>query len=304
MTIQNATNKKNIRDLRSDRIFSAVCYCVVILMTLIVLIPVLNVIACSFSHVDEVIGGRVFIWPKRVTLLGYKAVFNYRTVWTGYRNTIFYTVLGTFLNVVTTMIAAYPLARKGLPGRKWITLMFTFTMIFSAGLVPVYMVMKGLNMLNTIWVMVIPGLINVHNLIVARTFIQSTIPDELQEAAEIDGCSDVRFFFSMVMPLSKAILAVLALYYAVGHWNDYFNAYIYLTKEKLFPLQLILRQILLLNSMNNEAVSDPKLAEELRIMGELLKYALIVVASAPIMCVYPFIQRYFIKGVMIGSLKG
>jgi multiple sugar transport system permease protein/putative aldouronate transport system permease protein len=203
-----------------------------------------------------------------------------------------------------TIIAAYALARKTLPGRTFFTFLFTFTMLFSGGLIPNYILMKQTGIINTVWAMLLPGAISAYNLIVTRTFLQNNIPDELLEAAQIDGCNDVHFFFSIVLPLSKAILAVITLYYAVTHWNSYFNAFIYLTKRDLYPLQIFLREILVMNTVNAEMVVDPALQEALQGMSDLLKYSLIVVSTAPILCVYPFLQRYFIKGVMIGSLKG
>ena len=203
-----------------------------------------------------------------------------------------------------TMMAAFGLSKRNLPGRNLFTFLFTFTMMFGGGLVPFYLLLRDLKMLNTIWAMLIPGAVSVYNMIVARTFIQSNIPAELSEAASIDGCSDFRYFFEILLPLSKAILAVLALFYAVGHWNSYFNAMIYLRDPSLFPLQIVLREILILNQIDPSVMLDPSQQERLEGMADLLKYSLIVVATVPIMCVYPFVQKYFIKGVMIGSLKG
>jgi multiple sugar transport system permease protein/putative aldouronate transport system permease protein len=231
-------------------------------------------------------------------------VFETPTVWIGYRNTIFYTVAGTAINIFMTMLAAYPLARKDLAGRKLIMFLFTFTMIFNGGMIPTYLLMSNLRLINTRGAMLLPGAINVMNMIITRTFIQSTIPDTLLDAAQIDGCDDFRYLTAVVLPLSKTIIAVIGLYYAVYHWNAYFNAFLYLTDPDLYPLQLYLREILLMNTMNTSQITDPELEEAMRGMADLIKYALIVVSTAPILCIYPFIQKYLIRGVMIGAIKG
>jgi len=213
-------------------------------------------------------------------------------------------VLGTLINVVMTLVCAYPLARKGLPHRKTLTFFFTFTMLFSGGMIPNYLLLRDLNMLNTVWAMLVPGAISVYSMIIARTFISTSIPDELLEAAQIDGCNDFRFFFLFVLPLSKAVIAVIAMQYAVGHWNAYFNAFIYLTKKELYPLQVFLREILVMNQIAANNILDPEAAVAMQGLADLLKYSLIVISSAPILCIYPFFQKYFVKGVMIGSIKG
>jgi multiple sugar transport system permease protein/putative aldouronate transport system permease protein len=203
-----------------------------------------------------------------------------------------------------TMIAAYLLARKGWYGRKTVTLIFVFTMFFSGGMIPAYIQIRSLGILNSIWAMILPGAISVYNLIIARTFIENTIPKELFESAKIDGASEFRCFLNIVVPLSTTIMAVLVLYYAEGHWNSYFNAFIYLAKRELFPLQIFLREILIMNNIDQKSLMDDAAMAFKQGMYDLLKYALIVVATAPIICVYPFIQKYFVKGVMIGSIKG
>ncbi len=297
-------HSKNTRKLgREDRIFYAISYTVVLMCLLLVLYPVVYVVSASFSSGSALVNGKVWLWPVDFSLEGYKAVLKYKSVWIGYRNTIFYTILGTLINISMTMLCAYPLARRNLIGRKAITFLFTFTMLFSGGMIPGYLLMKGLNILNTIWVMVFPGALSVYNMIVARTFIQSNIPGELLEAAQIDGCDDTRFFFQMVLPLSKAVIAVLTLWYAVGHWNAYFNGMLYLKDKELYPLQLFLKEVLVQSTFSAEYL-DPEVAEQLRNMQLLLKYSLIVISSAPLMAIYPFIQKYFAKGVMIGSVKG
>ncbi|RHP33949.1 carbohydrate ABC transporter permease [Lachnotalea sp. AF33-28] len=289
--------------MNRNKLFYSIVYTVLILLLIVVLYPLIYIVSASFSSPNAVSTGKVILFPVDFSLEGYKEVMKYSDVWIGYRNTILYTVAGTVLNVVLTMLTGFGLSRKGLPGRKFITFLFTFTMLFSGGLVPTYLVMNRLNLINTPFAMIFPGAINITNMIIARTFI-SSIPDDLEEAAMIDGCSHARYFFEMVVPLSKAIIAVLMLYYAVGHWNAYFNALIYLSNRALYPLQLFLREILVLNTAGADTIMDPELEEKMRGMAELLKYALIVVSTAPILCAYPFAQKYFTKGVMVGSLKG
>ena len=289
--------------MNRNKLFYSIVYTVLILLLIVVLYPLIYIVSASFSSPNAVSTGKVILFPVDFSLEGYKEVMKYSDVWIGYRNTILYTVAGTVLNVVLTMLTGFGLSRKGLPGRKFITFLFTFTMLLSGGLVPTYLVMNRLNLINTPFAMIFPGAINITNMIIARTFI-SSIPDDLEEAAMIDGCSHARYFFEMVVPLSKAIIAVLMLYYAVGHWNAYFNALIYLSNRALYPLQLFLREILVLNTAGADTIMDPELEEKMRGMAELLKYALIVVSTAPILCAYPFAQKYFTKGVMVGSLKG
>lgn len=296
--------QRKIRYSQSDRIFYTVVTILLTAFTLIVLFPLLHIVAASFSDAKEVTAGRVLFWPRKFSLEGYKAVFRYKDIWIGYRNTIIYTVLGTFINLVVTMIAAFPLSRRELPFKNIIMFIFTFTMFFGGGLIPTYITIRNLGMINTMWALIIPGAMSITNMIIARTFIQSNIPDELLESAQIDGCSYGRFFFQIVLPLSKALLAVLGLYYAVGHWNSYFNAMIYISDKSKKPLQVFLRDILVVNVIDNTMLIDPELQEAKKGIAELLKYSLIIVATVPILCVYPFIQKYFVKGVMIGSLKG
>lgn len=288
---------------KQDRLFYGVVNGVMTLLLLAVVYPLIYMLSASFSSPWAVSTGRVVLWPVEPTLRGYAAVFSYKPVFIGYRNTLFYTAVGTALNVAVTLMAAYPLARRDLVGRGILMKLFTFTMVFSGGMIPTYLLVGALGLVNTVWSQLIPGMISVYNMIIARTFI-SEIPGELLEAAKIDGCSDLRFFMEMVIPLSKAVIAVLALYYAVSHWNTYFKAFLYLSNQQLFPLQLFLRQILVMNSVDSDLLMDPEMQEAIQGMRELLKYALIVVSTVPILCVYPFVQRYFIKGVMIGSVKG
>lgn len=292
-----------VRYSMEDRLFYIFAYTIITLLTIIVLLPMLFVVAASFSSGSAVMAGRVWIWPVDFTLYNYQAVFRYKNIWVGYRNTILYTTLGTFINLVVTMACAYPLARRNLKFRGFFTGMFTFTMIFSGGMIPSYILMRDLKIMNTIWVMVLPGAMSVYNMIVTRTFIQSNIPDELLEAAKLDGCTDTQFFFHVVLPLSKAVLAVIGIYYAVGHWNSYFNAFLYLNDQRLYPLQIFLRQILLQSNFETDML-DEEMLTQIQNLQEVLKYAIIVLSTAPLMMIYPFVQKYFVKGVMIGSVKG
>lgn len=287
-----------------DRMFSIIVYIITFLLLAITAYPMIYVLSSSFSDRAQVIAGNVVLFPVDFSIEGYIAVFKYPDIWTGYRNTIFYTVAGTIINIVVTMLAAYPMARRGWMGKKLVNYLFAFTMFFSGGMIPSYILMARLRLLNTVWAMLLPGAMSVYNMIIARTFIQGNIPEELFEAAYIDGAGPIQAFFKIVLPLSKAILAILTLYYAVDHWNAYFNAFIYLSDAEMYPLQLVLRDILIENSIDTEAVVDEAVMDVKQGMYDLLKYAVIVVSTGPIICVYPFVQRYFVKGVMIGSVKG
>ncbi len=270
----------------------------------IMLYPLIYVVSASFSSPDAVANGKVFLLPVDITTIGYEAVFQNQKIVTGFLNSVFYLVAGTALNLMMTMLAAYPLSRKEFYGKKLVTGIFVFTMYFSGGLVPSYLLMKNLGLLDTRAVLIIPVAMSVWNVIIARTYLQSTIPDELFEAASLDGCSEIGFFLRIVLPLSKPIMAVLVLYYGVGHWNSYFNAMIYLKSPDLQPLQIVLREILLLGNVDMTMITDAAALEKMQGLSNLLKYAVIVVASLPMMCIYPFVQKHFVKGVMIGSLKG
>ena len=292
-----------IRDTLGDKLFYAGCYLITALFMLAVLYPLVYILSASFSSAEAITSGRMWLYPVDFSLMGYKYILKYDAIWLGYRNTLFYTFAGTLINVAMTMTCAYGLSRRGMRGRRFFTMLFTFTMIFSGGMIPNYLLMKNLKILNTVWCMLLPGAISAYNLIVAKTFIENSIPGDLLEAARIDGCSDVRFFFSIVLPLSKAILAVLLLMYAAAHWNAYFNAFLYLTDKKLYPLQIFLRQILVQSNMSADML-DPEAMAQMQTLQQILKYAVIVVSTAPMLCLYPFVQKYFRQGVMIGSIKG
>lgn len=298
-----AMKKSKLKLSREDKIYYAVCYTIIILLSLIVLYPMIYVVSASVSSGTALMAGEVWLFPKDITFLGYKTILQYKNVWIGYRNTVFYTVIGTFINVVMTLLCAYPLTRNNLMGRKQIMMLFTFTMLFSGGMIPNYILMKKLHLLNTVWVMIIPGALSVYNMIVTKTFIQSSIPEELLEASKIDGCDDIRYFFTILLPLSKAVIAVISLWYAVGHWNAYFNAFLYLTDKELYPLQIFLKEILIQSKVNSELM-DPEVALAMQNLQLILKYGMIVISTLPIFCLYPFAQKYFVKGVMIGSVKG
>lgn len=291
------------RTAGSDRLFYAVNTLLLVIALLLVLYPLVYVVSASFSSPSRLIAGQVWLLPKDVTLQSYRAVFRDEKLWLGYRNTILYTLIGVSINISMTMAGAYPLSRRDLKGGKVLMLLITFTMFFRGGLIPTYLIVRGLGLTNTIWALSLPIAITVTNLIIARTYIQTSIPFELQESGFMDGASNLRLFFSVVLPLSKPILAVLAVFYGVMHWNAYFHALIYLTNSDLYPLQLILRNILLQNQMTDMSDASMAMTDQV-LLYEGLKYAVVVVSSLPVMALYPFMQRYFVKGVMIGALKG
>lgn len=301
------TKRKAVRRQKmnvSDKIFYAVIAVVITILTVLVLYPILYIISASFSSSAAVMEGRVWVWPVDFSLEAYKAVFKYSDIWLGYKNTIIYTVFGTIVNVAMAMICAYPMARRDLWGKDALSFFFAFTMLFGGGMIPNYILIKNLGLLNNPMAMIIPGAMSVYNMIVARNFIQNNIPGELLESAKIDGCSDFQFFFKIVLPLSKAIIAVLTLWHAVGHWNSYFSAFLYFTEKELYPLQIFLREILVQSAVSTEAVSDVADALQMQNLKQLLKYAVIVVSTVPLFSFYPFVQKHFVKGVTIGSVKG
>lgn len=303
-SIAHSKPRNRVRLSRQDKTYYSVVYTLVTLLTLIVLLPLTNVLACSFSAPESVASGKVLLWPVNFSVSGYERVFNTDEIWIGYANTLYYTIVGTFVNVFVTMICAYPLARRGLPYKSFFSFLFAFTMLFSGGLVPTYLLARSLHLLNTRWALIIPGAMGVYQMIVTRTFLVANIPQELLEMSQIDGCNDFRFFWSFVLPLSKAVIAVTAMQYAVGHWSSWFSAFLYLSDDKKYPLQMMLRRILVMNQIKASDYVDEETLVAMEGMADLLKYSLIVVATVPILCAYPFIQKYFVKGIMIGSLKG
>lgn len=293
-----------IRESVGDRVFLALIYIFLCCVLVAVLYPLLYIVSSSFSSAQAVVSGKVWLWPVDFSLMGYKVIFSNPAILTGYMNSIIYTLLGVSINVVMTVAIAYPLSRSTFVGRNLIMMLLVFTILFSGGLIPTYLTVKAVGILDTRWAMVLPGALSVFQVIVARTFFQSTIPKELGEAAELDGCSDIGFLWRVVLPLSKAIIAVLILFYAVGIWNAYFDALIYLKSPELYPLQIILRNILILNTIDATALVDANQMAARQGLRDLLKYSLIVVATVPILCIYPFVQKYFVQGIMIGSVKG
>ena len=290
-----------IQESFGDRLFITAIYIILSLVLVAVLYPLIYIVSSSLSSPAAVSSGKVWLWPVDLSFEGYKAVLRNDQVLMGYANSLFYTACGTFISVAMTIMIAYPLSKKTFVGRSTLMIFITFTMLFAGGLIPTYLVVKSLGLIDTRWALLIPNAIWVWQVIIARTFFQNSIPDELSEAADIDGCSDIRFIFSVILPLAKPIVAVLALMYAVGQWNAYFDALIYLKSQSLYPLQLILRSILILGSSGNMDASEMIKQQQ---MAELMKYSLIVMASLPVLIIYPFVQRYFVQGMLIGSVKG
>jgi len=285
-----------------DRIFDAVVFILVALVLIITVYPLYIVVVASFSAPLDVISGQVWIWPKGFNVEGYKRIFMNGDMLIGYRNTLVYTVLGTLVSIVLTMSAAYPLSRSKLYGRGAIMFLFAFTMFFRGGMIPSYLTLKGLGLYNNLAVMLLFGALSVYNVIVARTFLQNTIPNEVYEATEVDGANDIQTFFKIVLPLSMPILAVLTLFYAVGIWNNYFTGLIYLKDRSRYPLQMFLREILVTQA---DSMSEGLEADMNKMLvQESVKYGAIVVSSVPMIILYPFLQKFFVKGVMIGALKG
>jgi len=285
-----------------ERIFSLFIALYVIICFLLVSYPLYFILIASFSDPTAVAAGTVWFYPKGFSLEGYRTILEYERIWIGYRNTVFYTVFGTLISLIVTLPAGYALSRKDFLPRRVLIFLFTFTMFFSGGLIPTYILISKLNLNNTIWVMLIPFCLNVYNLIIVRSFFEHSIPLELQEAATIDGCGDGRFFFSIVLPLSKAIIAVIALYYAVATWNNYFRPMIYIKSNSIQVLQVFLRDILIQNQML-ETMSAESL-NTVQNLADVIKYGIIIVSALPMIIVYPFVQKFFVKGVMIGAVKG
>lgn len=301
---ESSKKKRNkISSSRADKIFQIILYILAVNILFVVLYPLYFVVVASFSDPSAVAGGQVWLYPKGFTLDGYKELFRHDEIWIGYANTILYTVVGTVIGLIVNLFAAYALSRSDLVGRKFFNFMFIFTMFFNGGLIPTFLTIKDFNLYNTFLVMVLPFSVSVYNIIVARTFFQNNIPTDLNDAAKIDGCGNLYYFFKIVLPLSKAIISVIALWTAVGMWNSYFNALIYLKDASRYPLQLILRNILITNNLQMSFGSGEAMQIALR-LSNLMRYSVIIVSTVPIMCFYPFVQKYFSKGVMIGAVKG
>ncbi len=289
---------------KRDLIFLTIVHFTVLVISVVILYALWFVVIASISNPNLVASGEVLFWPKGVTFEGYKYILRDKRIWTGYRNTILYTTVGTLLGLFITIPAGYALSRKDVVGRSIIMKLLLFTKFFSGGLIPTYLVVKRLHLVDTPYVLMILGSFSVFNLILCRTFFINTLPQELQEAAEIDGCSIFQYFIKIVLPLSKAIIAIMALYYAVGHWNAFFNGLIYVTNNKLYPLQVILRDILISGQSVDPSIIDPESLDLMKQIARTIKYGVIIVSSLPVLIMYPFVQKYFVKGVMIGSVKG
>ena len=298
---------KHIKQTNADRLYDIVILILISLLLLIILYPLWFVIIASVSNSSEVMKGNVIFWPKEFSFEAYEKVLQDPKIVTGYCNTNFYTVAGTLLNLVGTIAIAYPLSRRDFVGRKVISIVLTFTMFFNGGLIPTYLVYKEINLINTPWVMIIPGMVNVYNMIVMRSFFES-LPYEMHEAAFIDGCGNIKIITKIVLPLSLPIIAVMIIFYGVMHWNEYFSALVYISDQKLKPLQLILRDILItstsrVSSMMSGGAANTGEMDRIR-TAESIKYAVAVVSTVPVLCLYPFLQKHFSKGVMIGAIKG
>lgn len=302
MEKQPKLRRKNaMRDTLGDKVFYTINGIFLGLVALIVLYPLYFIIIASISDPDAVLAGRVVLYPVDITFNGFAKILERTDVWTGYLNTIIYTVLTVVLSLLVTIPAGWALSRKTLPGKKWFMIFFIIPMFFGGGLIPFYNVMSALGLVNTIWAIILPSILSVWNLFMAKTFFESSIPNGLIEAAKIDGAGQFRIFGSVVIPLSKAVIAVMALYYAVGQWNSYFNAMIFLQDETKYPLQLVLKEILIA-SESTTGGSGETILEQFRLSNQI-KYVSVIVSSLPVLCLYPFVQKYFAQGVMIGSLK-
>lgn len=291
-----------IKESFPDKVFNVIVTALLMFILVIVLYPMIYVVSSSFSSASAVTSGKVWLLPVDFTLDGYKGVFRNNKIWLGYKNTFIYVISGTMINVFVTICAAYPLAMKTFKLKKMFMFIFTFTMFFSGGLIPTFLTVKDLGLVNTRLAMIVPSALSVYNMLVMKNFFEN-IPSEMYDAAEIDGCNDMRILLNVVLPLSKSVLSVVTLFYAVRHWNTFFDAIIYLSKQSLYPLQVFLREILVQNSVTNDMLAGAE-ADEVNNYRELVKYSLIIVSVVPILCVYPLAQKYFIKGTMVGAVKG
>lgn len=292
-----------LKQSTGDRIFDVFNHIILSFVILLVLYPLVYVASSSISDPMAVMQGKVWLWPVGLNFGAYAKVFENQDILNGYINTIFYTAAGTTLNLLMTIAGAYPLSRKNFRGRNVIMMFITFTMFFNGGLIPTYMLVKQLGLVDNFFVMILPGAVSVYNLIIMRTYFMNSIPNELYESAQIDGCANIKMLIKIVLPLSKPIIAVMLLFYGVGHWNTFFNALIYLSDHKKYPLQLILREILVQTQMSSMVDNGMEVSQQ-QLYIESIKYSVIIVSSLPVLIVYPFIQKHFVKGVMIGAIKG
>ncbi len=301
--MKTAVRNNKVKKSKEDKIFDFILYGIAAILIVVALYPMYFIVIASISNPNLVSNGEILFLPKGINFKAYEQLASYSQLWTGYKNTILYVIFGTIFTLVVNIPAAYALSRRKLYGRKALTIFYLIPMFFTGGLIPTYLAVQQFHLLDTFWVMVLPFSVVTYYIIVGRTFFANSIPEELWEAAQLDGCGYMGFFFRIVLPLSKAVIAVIALWAAVGQWNSYFNALIYLRDPELQPLQIILRNILISNQTISSMTTGAAAAEAKQ-MADLIKYAVIVVSSAPIMCLYPFVQKYFNQGVMLGSLKG
>lgn len=296
-------NTVKIYNSPSDKLYMAVTYTTTALILFLILAPLVFVVASSFSSPEAVMAGKVYLWPVDFTFKGYIMILGHDMLLIGIKNSLIYLVLGTTINIIMTVLAAYPLSRRDLKLRNPIMFLFSFTMLFGGGMIPTYLLIRNLGMLDTIWAMIIPNAMAIWNVIVMRTYFQTSIPQELLESAALDGCDDFRFLIKIALPLSVPIIAVNVLLYAVGHWNSYMGGFLYLTKNSLYPLQLVLRDILITNNVAGVELDIGTKLEQERLKA-LLQYSTIIVASVPVMLLYPAVQKHFVKGIMVGAIKG
>ncbi|TDQ42694.1 carbohydrate ABC transporter permease [Aureibacillus halotolerans] len=290
---------------KGEKVFDAFNLIFIMVFSLIILYPLLYVVLASFSNPAELYKNPLLFWPQGFNVESYKLVFENPDIWIGFRNSFIYTFVGTFINILMTVLAAYPLSRRDFFGRGIFTFLFTFTMFFSGGLIPMYLVNSSLGLVGSMWALVLPGAISVFNMIIMRTYFQTRIPRELEESAFMDGCNDIKLLIKIVLPLSAPIIAVMVLFYGVGHWNNYFDALIYLSDRNQFPLQLFLREILVKEEMENmlQSASDTGYADRM-LAKEGVKYAVVVVSALPLLILYPLLSKFFEKGILVGSIKG
>lgn len=290
-----------IRKTPKDKMFDLLLNTIMVLILIITLYPLYFVVIASISNPDLTYAGKVILLPKDITLAGFEILLDDGRIWRRYANTAIYTIVGTIVNLIITLPASYALSRKSFKARRYINLFIIFTMFFSGGLIPTYLLVKNLQLIDSMWAIILVSAVSVWNLIIARTYFSTNIPDELEESALLDGCSHIKFFIFIALPLSKVIVAVLALFYGINHWNAYFNALIYLNTPEKFPLQLFLREILI---QQESMAMDPSLCADMRYTSNLIKYTMIIVTIGPVLMIYPFLQKFFVKGVMIGAIKG
>lgn len=296
---------KHTKPTVGDRVYRIIALVILILVIFIIAYPLYFILCASFSNPTKLYDNPFLLFPRGFTIENYKTALANKDVWIGYRNSLFYTFAGTSINIIMTVLGAYPLSRKDFVGRNVLTFFYTFTMFFGGGLVPSYLINKSLGLYNNIWVMIIPTAVSVYNMIVMRTFFQTNIPTELEESAMLDGCSNFRMLLSIVLPLSTPIISVMVLFYGVGNWNAYFNALIYLNDRSLFPLQMILREILIQNEMTSMMSISVDAEYATRMMEQMgLKYVVVVISTLPIFIIFPFMQKFFKQGIMVGALKG